>query len=171
MDQGHVAPQSVADVVVDPGYEVRDLCVDPRVSWLCTANTPGHDPRQLVPAHEGSSRVPLTRVLASFLQSSAQHRVSDLVHDVSNAAVVVRHHRDLDFLQDFPHTSPLAGRSPARHGAQPPGLVLLPLHWQGQRVYVGAGEVGGAFQLQQTDVILLGPAVVLLVHRHSLHTE
>ena len=65
-----------------------------RVSRLRTPVAPGHDPRQLVAAHEGSAGVALAGVLAAGVQPGADHRVRDVGLAVGVPAGRVRNHGD-----------------------------------------------------------------------------
>jgi hypothetical protein len=82
-------------VGVEPGNEVGGLGVDTRIARLSTAIAPGHNTRQLVATHEGTSGVTLAGVLAASVIPSTDHGVSDVTLAIGLAAVSIRHNRDI----------------------------------------------------------------------------
>merc|ERR550517_1782892 len=68
-------------------------------------------------------------------------------------------------------TAALGGGAPARHGAHGAGGVLLPVVRQADGVNHGAAEVSGFFQIQDADIVVDGPAVIVGVEVDSGHSN
>jgi hypothetical protein len=82
-------------VGVEPGNEVGGLGVDTRIARISTARAPGHNTRQLVATHEGTTRVTLARVLTASVITSTDHGVSDVTLAIGLAAISIRYNRDI----------------------------------------------------------------------------
>ena len=160
------------------------------VARLGTAVPPGHDPGQLVAAHEGSAGVSLAGVLAASVQPGADHGVRDVGLAVGVPAGGVRHHgdghlgletvrmrrrqkgegADSDLLEGPAETAALSSGAPSGDDAVGASLVLLHAGGEADPRNVGAkGRL--AVQLQHADVVLHGVGVVVLVQLHVLHGE
>ena len=148
-------------VAVDPVDEVAGLGVDPGVAGLGTAVAPADDTRELVAAHEGTAGVSLAGVLAALGQTGADHRVGDVVLAVGVTAGVVADHGDVDLHELAGEAAALGGGSPAGDGAD--GSLVVLLHGPGQADGPdhGAAEVSGLLKVEDTDVVVDGPAVVV----------
>ena len=168
----HVAKlEKVYLVAVDPVDEVAGLGVDSGVAGLGTAVAPAHHSGQLSTAHEGTAGVSLAGVLAALVKPGADHGVGDVTLPVGVAAVVVADHGDVDLHELAGQTAALGGGAPAGHGAHGAGGVLLPVVRQADGVNHGAAEVSGLFQIQDADIVVDGPAVIVGVEVDSGHSN
>merc|ERR1719182_1123101 len=141
-------------VAVDPVDKVASLGVDTGVSGLGTAVSPAHHSGQLVAAHEGTAGVSLAGVLATLIQTSADHGVGDVALSVGATAVVIADHGDIDLHEDTGETATAAGGSPPGDSAGGAGAVLLSVIGQPDGVNDAAAEVGGLLQVEDAAVVL-----------------
>merc|ERR1719436_438239 len=158
-------------VVVDPVHKVAGLGVDTGVAGLGTAVPPADHSGELVAAHEGTAGVSLARVLASLIQSSADHGVGDVALSVGATAVIVADHGDVDLHEGAGQAAAAAGGAPAGDGAHGAGGVLLSVIGDADGSNHAAAEVGGLLQVEDADVVGDGPAVVVLVEPHLGHSN
>merc|ERR1719436_984983 len=158
-------------VGVDPVDKVAGLGVDTGVAGLGTAVAPADHSGQLVAAHEGTAGVSLARVLASLIQSSADHGVGDVALSVGATAVIVADHGDVDLHEGAGQAAAAAGGAPAGDGAHGAGGVLLSVIGNADGPDHAAAEVGGLLQVEDADVVGDGPAVVVLVEPHLGHSN
>ena len=155
---------------IDPGDKVGGLSVDSGVVSLSTSVAPGDNTGQLVSAHEWSTRVTLAGVLASSVKTGTDHGVGNAVSTVGISAVIITHNGDRDLLEDTGQRSALGGGSPSGNGAHGSFGVLLVGGGQADGGNMGS-HGGGSLKLEQTDVVVDVPAIVVLVHNNTGNLE
>jgi hypothetical protein len=154
-------------VAVEPADEVRCLSVDSGESSLSTSISPGDDSRQLVAAHEWSTGISLAGVLATFIKTSADHGVSDVRLSISTTAVIIADNGDGDLHEGTSKAASLGGGSPSRDNAFSSSRVFLHVRGQGDGSNHRAAEVSLSGKFEQTDVVVDGPGVIVLME-HNL---
>merc|ERR1712176_42017 len=117
-------------VGVDPVDEVGSLCVYSWVASLSAPVSPRDNSGELVAAHEWTARVSLAGVLAALVKTGTDHGVSDVRLSVGVTAVLVRHNRDVDLLENTGKASTLRGGSPSGNSAD--GSLGVLFHAGGQ---------------------------------------
>merc|ERR1712062_460044 len=120
----------ILHVRVDPVDKVGGLGVHSGVAGLSAPVSPGDDSGELVAAHEWTARVSLARVLAALVKTGTDHGVSDVGLSVGVTAVLVRHNRDVDLLENTGKASTLRGGSPSGNSAD--GALGVLFHAGGQ---------------------------------------
>merc|ERR1719209_2425577 len=160
----------ILHVRVDPVDKVGGLRVHSGVAGLSAPVSPGDDSGELVAAHEWTARVSLAGVLAALVETSTDHGVSDVALSVGVTAVLVRHNRDVDLLEDASQAASLSGGAPAAHGADRALVVLLHAVGDADGANVGS-HADCAIKSKHADVVVDVEAVVVLVEPDLGHGE
>merc|ERR1712212_1199291 len=162
--------QILGHVGVEPVNEVAGLDVNAGMMLLSTAIAPRHHSSKLISTHEGSARVALTGILAPLVIASADHRVLDFICAIIVATLLVRHHRHLHLLQSLSQMATLGCGSPSGYCAHGSLIVFGVRLWQ----FTGLPMVTHSrlvLQLQQADIVLNDPAVVVLMPDDRLYSN
>merc|ERR1719323_1802033 len=85
-------------------------------------------------------------------------------------AVLIRHNRDVDLLEDASQAASLSGGAPAAHGADGAFVVLLHAVGDADGTNVGS-HADGSIKSEHADVVVDVEAVVVLVEPDLGHSE